>query len=432
MSEARAVITGFGQVSPLGIDNAECWKVIKNQQSCIRPLESIPRDVLPTSVGGEARQFTGHIDEFGVAEKARQRTIRKGMKLMCREISMGVAAAQHALNAAGLAPDDYLPERSGCVYGSDYIMSRPEEFADAVAACRDQKLMRFDRWGQSGIPKVDPLWLLKYLPNMPASHVAIYNDLRGPSNSITMREASSNLAVAEGLATIRRGAADLMLCGSTGTRVHPIRSVHVALQEKLADDPQDPAKASRPFDQNRDGMVIGEGAGVLVLESLEHAQKRGATIWGEVLMGSSSTVGKSDGTVDFLSALRNVIDDCLDRLDSPHRLGHVHAHGLSNQTIDLAEAQAIEQVLGSQEIPVTALKSYFGNLGAGSGIVEIIASLQAIQDHWLFPILNYETPDPDCPIRAATAGDDPGDSFLNLNITPQGQASAVLIQRWTD
>ena len=429
MSQPRVVITGIGQVSPLGIDNDVVWQVLQNQTSCIRKLQRIPANVIPTSVGGEATEFTGAIEQFGELEKIKKRTIKKGMKLMCREISMAVAAAQHALNSAGYNEGGYEPEKSGCVFGSDYIMTTPDEFEDGINKCREHGKLQFERWGSEGLPKVDPLWLLKYLPNMPASHVAIYNDLRGPSNSLTMREASANLAVGEGLTTIQRGAANMMLCGSTGTRIHTVRSIHMSLQEPLADNPENPAAACRPFDANRDGMVIGEGAGAIILESLDSAKARGANILGEALCGCSSTVSSKNGVADYETSFFNVIDGCLQKLGKDFPLGHIHAHGLSNSILDAAEAKAINRIFG-QNVPVTALKSYMGNLGAGSGLIEMIASLQAMNRKWLFPVLNYQTPDPECPIRIAKGGEDPGHSFMNLNITPQGQASAIVIRRW--
>ena len=129
---------------------------------------------------------------------------------------------------------------------------------------------------------MSPLWLLKYLPNMPASHLAIYNDLRGPNNSLTLREAAANIALGEAFQIILRGSADAMLVGATGTRLHCMKIVHALQQEEVARGDGDPARASRPFDRDRTGMVLGEGAGAVMLEELGHAQARGATIYGEV------------------------------------------------------------------------------------------------------------------------------------------------------
>lgn len=270
---------------------------------------------------------------------------------------------------------------------------------------------------------------------MPASHVAIYNDFRGPSNTLTVREASANLAIAEATTILRRGIADVMVVGSTGSRIHPLRTVHVALQEQLAScevngDPLAPTKASRPFDASRSGMVMGEGAGAIVLEDLEMARNRGAQILGEVIGYGSSTVVTRQFVADYEKAFKNVLASGLEsaQLDASD-VHHVNAHGLGSIRCDRDEAQAINHVLGDR-VPVVAMKSSMGNLGAGSGLVELVASVLAINENHLFQTLNYQTPDPECPIRVVT--DDQtraGDTFVNLNTTPQGQASCVVVRR---
>ena len=430
----RVVITGVGLISPVGNSKEKLWDALTTRRSGIAPLESLPTDHFPMKSGGEAREFTGNIDDFGPLDKQTKRTIRKGQKVMCRDIEMGVAAAQLALQDAGLGPEVYDPSRTGVVYGSDYILTMPNEFAKGVKLCLDENgEFDFSHWGDKGKPEVTPLWLLKYLPNMPASHVAIYNDLRGPSNSITMREASSNLAVGEAYCTIARGNADTMLAGATGTRIHPLRTVHVALQGEIAKNGSDPGKLCRPFDLNRTGMVIGEGAGVVVLEELASAEKRGATILGEVIGHASSIAMDRNGEVHTQRAISNVLKQSLRSAGlNPDEIGHLHAHGLSTRKSDADEAQGIHDVFGSRkkQLPVVAAKSYFGNLGAGSGMVELVGSLMALNHETLFPILNYENADPDCPIFAVTTGDVPaGANFVNINITPVGQASAVVIKR---
>jgi 3-oxoacyl-[acyl-carrier-protein] synthase II len=278
---------------------------------------------------------------------------------------------------------------------------------------------------------VDPLWLLKYLPNMPNSHIAIYNDYRGPNNAITVREAAANLALAEAFSTIGRGHADLIVAGATGTRVHPLRSIHAVSQEQVARGDGDPAKVSRPFDAKRTGMVIGEGAGAIILEELKHAEGRGAKILGEIIgYGSSTVMDVATTTGRLREALRNVLVQSLQTSGlKPEEIGHVHAHGLSTTDCDAAEAAAIQEVFGTRSVPVTAAKSYFGNLGAAGGVVETIASVLALNEEQLFPLLNYETPDPGCPITAATSGMPAGQSFINLSVTPQGQASAIVVRR---
>jgi 3-oxoacyl-[acyl-carrier-protein] synthase II len=431
-SVRRVVVTGMGMISPLGNQTDALWDSVTQGKSGVRYLQSIPTDHIPTDFGGEAAEFDGSIEHFGSLEKGLQRSIKKGLKLMCREIQMGVAAAQLAIQHAGWTEGTYAPEQIGTMFGSDYIISEPGEFAAGIHRCTTEGSFDFQRWGKEGLTQVEPLWLLKYLPNMPASHVAIYNDFRGPSNSVTLREASSNLSIAESVTSIRRGIADAIVVGSTGTRIHPLRTVHVALQERLAPKGLSPAEACAPFDQRHSGMVIGEGAGVLVLEELESAQRRGAKIWAEVTGYASSTVCSPTGEVDYRRVFRNVIELALHKANlAPEKLGHVHAHGISDPLVDQGEAQAIHETLNS--VPVMALKSYMGNLGAGSGMVEIISSILALHHGELFPILNYENPATDCPIAGVSKPTaSPHPSFLNLNVSPQGQASAVLMQALAD
>ncbi len=430
----RVVITGMGLISPLGNSQEALWDALVSGRSGVKPFDSPLVATLPARFVAEA-PFTGDIEEFGPLEKEQKKAIRKGLKLMCRESQMGVAAAQLALADAKITVGGVDPDRIGCVFGTDYMLTLPEDFSAAINRCRsEQGTFDYSRWGKEGMAEITPLWLLKYLPNMPASHVAIYNDLRGPNNSITHREAAANLAIAEAFHTITRGSADIMAAGATGTRVHPMKSVHAAQQEELAANGVDPAKASRPFDLNRSGMVLGEGAGLVVLEELTSAKARGATIYAEIVGTGSSQATDKNFVARRDVALANVIRRCLAEAEAaPEDVGHIHAHGLSTHTSDADEARAIRDVFGDQadRIPVTAAKSYFGNLGAGSGIVELIASTLALRNKQLPAILNYETPDPDCPITAAgPAHPAPGGSFINLSVTPQGQASAVMVRRF--
>jgi 3-oxoacyl-[acyl-carrier-protein] synthase II len=433
----RVVITGMGLISPVGSSNQALWEALSSGRSGVGRLEAVPSQFLPTHVAAEAREFTGDIENFGPLEKEQKKAIRKGLKVMCRECQMGVAGAQLALSDAGLVIGNgkYDPERTGCIFGADYMLTMPEEFSAGINRCRNPDgKFDYDRWATEGMPQLSPLWLLKYLPNMPASHVAIYNDLRGPNNSITHREAAANLAIGEAYRTIIRGSADIMLVGATGTRVHPMKTVHAIQTEELAGNGVEPAKASRPFDRNRTGMVIGEGAGAIVIEELATAKARGATIYGEIVGHGSSHVSDKNCVARRDVALANVMRKSLDAADmSAAEVGHIHAHGLSTRVCDIDEAKAIREVFGeaADKVPVTAAKSYFGNLGAGSGMIELIASVLSLGNGRLFPILNYETPDPECPVAAVRSqnGDiSPGQSFLNLSVTPQGQASAVLVR----
>ena len=439
-SDRRVVITGMGLISPLGHTPEDLWNALDKGQSGVKVLSAIPTEHFPADFGGECTEFTGNISNFGTLEKKLQRSIKKALRLMCREIQLGVAAAQLAIADANLEPGSFDPTRFGTLFGSDYIITSPLDFIQGIQNCLEASgssgKFDFENWAEAGIPKVEPLWLLKYLPNMPASHVAIFNDLRGPSNSLTVREASANLSVAEAATIIQRGSADIMLSGSTGSRIHPLRTVHLVLQEQLADRNTkaadgDPGKACRPFDKDRCGMVLGEGAGVVILEELSSAQKRGAKILGEVIGYGSSSVASREGVGDYKTAFSNVLQGALETSGlQPKDFGHVHAHGLSSPKCDREEAEAIKSIMG--QTPVTAAKSYMGNLGGGSGMIEMISSMLAIENDSLFPILNCDSLGDDCPIaavreKAAT----PGDSFISTSLTPQGQASSIAIRAFS-
>lgn len=429
----RVVITGLGVVGPLGNTPTGLVDQLRSGESGIRPLTMVPQGVLSIDHGAEAIGFTGHIDDYGPMDKKLQRTIRKGSKVMCREIEMGVAVAQLAIGNSGIDLENSDRDRIGVIYGCDYIMSLPQEFASGIQKCLVDGEFQFEKWGQTGRPEVNPLWLLKYLPNMPASHIAIYNDLRGANNSITVREASAGAAIAEAYSTLVRGHADALIVGATGSRVHTLRTLHADMQETLASKRDDPSTMSRPFEASRNGSVVGEGAGALVCETLQHALDRGANILAEVVGYASSAVGPADDhDQSYLqTALKNVYRRALGDHD-PASIGHIHAHGLGTVACDRQESAAIGEVFGDagNQPPVTTAKGHFGNLGAGSGMVEIIASVGCLGGE-LFEIRNLEKLDPDCPINACNeAGTPAGDSFISANVTPQGQASATMFRRF--
>ena len=279
---------------------------------------------------------------------------------------------------------------------------------------------------------MEPLWLLKYLPNMPSCHISILADARGPSNSLTMNEASGNVSIGEALRIIRRDHADVMITGATGTRTSAVKAIHATLYEELANHVGDsPETWSRPFDATRTGQVLGEGACAIILESEEHAVARGAIVYGTILGTGSSCVLDRNGRANFRQALVNAARAAFrDAGIGPEEIGHVNAFGLSTRRHDSEEAAAIHELFGSRggEIPVTALKSQLGNSGAGSGPLEIAASLLGLREGVVFPTLNYRTPDPDCQLNIVHGSPAKIDNkiFLKLSVTDIGQASALI------
>ena len=436
-SHRRIVISGIGLVSPLGNTPQLLWEKLSSGQSGVRPYEEMRLCPGGPRFAALADNFAGKIDDFGELPKDQRKMIRKGLKLMSRETQMGVAAAQLALQDAAFSPGVIDSERCGCIFGTDYMLTMPEDFVDGIRACESREATEaaedarflFSQWGQEGLSKMTPLWLLRYLPNMPASHVAIYNDLRGPNNSLTMREAAANLALGEAFFTMERGSADLMVVGATGTRVHPMNAIHAVQQEEIASEQFAPEKLSRPFDRDRCGMVLGEGAGVVVLEELKSAEARGAKIYGEVLARGSSTVLSPRGIADRSRATVNALGGMLkSECVAFDDIGHIHAHGISTRSGDVEEAIALGSVFDKQPIPVMASKSHFGNLGAGSGMVEFIGSLLALSAGEIPGMMNFESPDKDCPITGISREPQAaGNLFINVSVTPQAQAAVVAV-----
>jgi 3-oxoacyl-[acyl-carrier-protein] synthase II len=363
---------------------------------------------------------------------------------MCREIQMGVASAALALEHAAIDPEAMDHERFGVDFGANLMFSPPDVLKDACWTCVDgddpRREFHYARWGQgganegakSGMGSMEPLWLLRYLPNMPACHIGIFADARGPSNSITLDEASGNLAVGEATRVIGRGHADVMIAGTTGTRLHPVKTMHAALWDQLARSDAPPERWSRPFDRARTGQVVAEGACSFILEEEGFARSRGAKILGNVLGGGSSCVSNGQGRGDLRRALVNAMRSALrDAGLSPGDVGHVNAHGLATREADREEAAAIHEVFGPRagNVPVTALKSALGNSGSGCGTLELAGSLLALTQGVVPATLNYETADPECPLNVVHGAPLPVSNrvVLNVNVTRMGQASALVV-----
>ncbi|MCX5637174.1 MAG: beta-ketoacyl synthase N-terminal-like domain-containing protein, partial [Planctomycetota bacterium] len=278
MSSARVVITGLGAISPLGLTVKDTWAGLCAGRSGIGEITAF-------DPAGFGCKLAGQVPEYNIQQYV-PRAYRKAVKLMSRDIELAVIAAHEVLTGSGLVtkginPDkvNINPERVAINLGAGLISCDLVELAPAVAASVTNGMFDIHKWGKQGLEQITPLWLLKYLPNMPASHLAIYNDFRGPNDSLTLREAAANAAVGEAYQIILRGSAETMLVGATGTRLHPMKMMHAVQQEEVFLNPHgdDPATVSRPFDRNRQGAVLGEGAGAIVLEELASAQARGAT-----------------------------------------------------------------------------------------------------------------------------------------------------------
>lgn len=363
---------------------------------------------------------------------------RKQLKVMCRDAQLGVAAAAMACEDAGIAIGAIDPDRFGVVLGADRICTAMPDCEPSYRVSIVDGRFDFRRFVIDGFAATFPLNFLKVLPNMIASHVSIAHDARGPCNTIHQSEASGLLAVAEAAHIIRRGTADVMLAGGASSQLNPFDCIRHCVMGNISRRQEDPAMAMRPFDADRDGQVWGEGAAAFILERREHAESRGATILARLLATASAcdapvsrngscsaTTASPRRTGDGLRrAMRMAIDAAQGDVK---KLGHINAHGLSTLVDDQIESKAIDDV--TPNVPVTAPKSYFGNLGAAGGAMEMAVSTLAMHTGIVPPSLNYCRPDPACPVRMIRGEPLAGANraALVVNRTSAGQAVAVVL-----
>jgi 3-oxoacyl-[acyl-carrier-protein] synthase II len=431
-TERRVVITGLGVVSPIGIGLDAFWSALADCRGGVDRIGSFPIDGLPNDVGGEVRGF----DPKGTALPKYRKVLTKSLKYMARDIQLAVAAAQAAVADAGLVDGGVEPARFGVDLGAGLISSELDEIAPAVTHA-SSKAGAFDyhSWGRESIPMITPIWLLKYLPNMLACHISILIDCQGPSNTITEAEAASSLAIGEAARIIARGRADVMITGGADSKIHPLSLVRMSLLDQMSRWRGEPSAACKPFDVRRDGWVPGEGAGILILEEREHALKRGARIYGEVLGFGSGCDARPGGGIDPDGSGTEIALRAAFRTSGiePGQVGHVNAHGAATQVSDLAEARAIHRVFGRRSgngVAVTALKGYMGNLVSGCGAVELIASLLGVNRGTIPPVLNCEMRDPECDLDLVLVAPRPtsNPTFVKTNLTRHGQAAALVIR----
>lgn len=421
--QTRVVITGVGTVAPNGIGNAAFWESLEAGRSGIGLLESMPNAGYPSKLAAEIRNFDPEEHIY----------CKKFIKVMSRDIQLGATAASMAMRDASLKVGGIDPTRLGVVYGGGRISSRPEALVDAASNSLTDDIVEFTRWGEDGLGKIAPLWLLKRLPNMPACHVAIEHDAQGPNNTITCRDASALLALGEAVRVIERGAADAMIVGACSSNIHPVDLTKFNLFESLSHRDDDPEHACRPFDVTRDGTIVGEGAAAFIVERHEHAVARGANIYAEVLGVGAGSDGSGQTNGSDGRGIARSIQAALRRSNlEPDQIGHINAHGKSTQREDLVEARGYYWGLGdaTRRIPVTALKSYFGHFDGGSGAVELAGSLLALRNETLPATLNYKIPDPRCRLNVVHDGPQPLKNLtaLTVNRTAIGQSAAAIIR----
>jgi 3-oxoacyl-[acyl-carrier-protein] synthase II len=421
----RTVLTGIGPVTPIGLSPETFWASLCDGRSGVRRIQSFDPTGLPTQIGGEVLGFD--------ARDFIDKKDRKALKMMTRTSHLAVAAAQLALADAQVDRASLDPARFGVVLGSGTIPGGLEELSPAAWASIDvgRRAVDLKKWGRDGIPTIPPTWMLYHVPNMPACFVSILHNAQGPNNSITQTDLGGLLAVGEACRIIARDHADLFLVGGADTMMNPISMVRQCLFRSLSRRNESPESACRPFDRNRDGLVPGEGATLLVLEALDHARRRGARVYGEVI-GFGAAFDRNRTGLGLARAVKLAMAEAG---IAPREIDHVNAQGFSTVDADAWEARALNLVFGADlvSIPVFAAKSYFGTLGVGANSTELAASLLAVQRGLLPATLNYREPDPACP---AAVNREPRPvtrpCFLKIAFTELGQCAAAVIRKWEE
>ena len=372
----RVVVTGLGAVTPIGNDVREYWEGLRSGRNGVAGITLF-------DASRHACRFAAEVKNFNPAGRLEP----KETKRWDRFCQFGVVAAKEAVGHAGLVIDASNAQRIGVAIGSG---------VGGLLMMESQAHVLADR----GPDRVSPFCVPMMIPNMATGLAAIALGAKGPSSAVATACAAGSNAIGDAFRLIQLGLADAMVCGGAESAITPLGVAGFASAKALSFRNDDPAAASRPFDLNRDGFVIGEGAGVLVLESLSHAQQRGATVLAEIV-GYGTTcdahhiTAPTPGGVGGAEAMRLALADA--RLMAED-VDYVNAHGTSTQANDSNETAAIKAALGEHDLrtPVSSTKSMTGHLLGGSGGIEAVAAVLAIGHNLIPPTINYTTPDPAC------------------------------------
>lgn len=387
----RVVVTGIGCINPLGHDVETVWQRLLRCESGVDYTTLFDASTFPTKISAEVKDWdTGLIGKDGPMWQMRG-----------RHSQFAAAAARQAVEASGVLTSTSLdPTRFGIYLGSGEGNQDFLSFTAMMAAALQGDRLDLAEFTRVGLEILNPVAELEQEPNMPAGHLAAMFNAQGPNCNCLTACAASSQAIGEAAEMIRRGDAEVMLSGGAHSMIHPFGVTGFNLLTALSTRNDEPTRASRPFDRQRDGFVLGEGAAMLVLEEHERARQRGAPIYGEIV-GYGSTADAYRIT-DIHPEGRGAIA-CMKMAMRDARLNaedihYVNAHGTSTSVNDKVETLACKGAFGSQaaKVPVSSTKSMMGHLIAAAGATELIVCLMAIRDGVLPPTINYEDPDPEC------------------------------------
>ena len=388
----RIVITGMGVITPLGHTVGELFRASSAGESAVGPITRFDASTFPTTFASEVRgfDFSRYVARPEVWEHA------------CEAGKFAVAASRLALEDAGLLAPGAERERFGVYMGTGEATQEVQALLSVLARCFDPEARTIDarEMGRLGSTAFTPGKQHEQELHQLTAHIADQFDLLGPNYSCLTACAAGTQAIGEALELIRGGDADLMLAGGAHSMVYPLGFTGFCLLTALSKRNDAPTRASRPFDRQRDGFVVGEGAGVVILEELEHAKARGATIHAEVTgYGSTADAFRvTDSHPEGRGAAACMRQALADARLAPESIGYINAHGTSTRVNDLSETIAIKKVFGdyAYRVPVSSSKSMLGHLIGAAGAVELVISIMAMREGVLPPTINYENPDPDC------------------------------------
>ncbi len=372
----RVVVTGLGAVTPVGLNVEETWRNLLRGVSGVRRITQFDPSGFPSQLAGE-------VDGFDTPACVEPKEARR----MSRFELFALACTEQALAAANFAIDERNTEDVGVLFGTGI---------GSLTTTQRECQVLLERGGM----RVNPFFLPMMLPNMAAAQVTRIFNIQGYSSTVVTACASGGQAIGEAAEVIRRGAAEVMVAGGVDASICALGLASFAVLRALSQRNDDPARASRPFDLHRDGLVPGEAGAVLILESLDHARARGAPIIAELVgYGASSdayhVVAPHPDGRGAAQAIRRALRDAG---IEPGDVDYINAHATSTQVGDTAETKGIKLALGdaAYRIPISATKSMIGHSMGGSGAVGAMAAVLSIRDGIVHPTINYETPDPDC------------------------------------
>jgi len=425
----RVVVTGLGVVAPNGIGKRDFWSACLEGRSGVGPIRSFDASAHPVKVAAEVPDFD--VSTFLPPSQ------RKSLKIMSRAMRFGVAAASLAVQDSELDLNKEDPGQVGVVMGTGLVPVDLPELGPTLAGALDENgQLQTRRLGQQGAEALFPLWILKYLPNMVAAHISLALNAQGPNSTITTACSAGTQAVGEAFRLIDRGDADIVLAGGADSRIDPLMILAYTALGALSRSARPAKEISRPYDRGRDGFVLGEGAGVLVLEELEHARRRDAIIYAEVLgMGTSfDAYAATKPDPEAKGAARAIRSALREARVDPHDIDYINAHGTSTRLNDIMETMAVKHVFGdgARALPLSSIKSMVGHLIGAAGAVEAVALALTLQRGAVPPTINLNQPDPECDLDYVPncAREMPVSVALSTSFGFGGQNAAIVMRRF--